>query len=84
MMIINENVKAEYALESHQRQRLRSYQQLLEDFQCDLVYYGLLSSSKESQSQGQMMIKKAVGMDDDAFENDFELGHYNSDLAFIN
>ena len=45
---------------------------------------GLLSSSKESQSQGQMMIKKAVGMDDDAFENDFELGHYNSDLASIN
>ena len=29
---------------------------------------GLLSS-KESQSQGQMMIRKAVGMDDDKFEN---------------
>ena len=45
---------------------------------------GLLSSSKESQSQGQMMIKKAVSMDDDAFENDFELGYYNSDLASLN
>ena len=47
-------------IKSHQRERFRSYQQLLEDFQQQQ------SSSKASQSQ---MIRNAVAMDDGAFEN---------------
>ena len=67
--------KGRIHIKSHQRQQVRSY---LEDFQQEQSHamrLGLLSS-KESQSQGQMMVRKAVGMDDDAFENedDAEVG----------
>ena len=51
---------------SHQRQRARSYQQLLEDFhqqqqQSHAMRPGLLSF--RSQSLGQMVVKKVIGMD---------------------
>ena len=68
--------KGRIHIKSHQRQQVRSY---LEDFQqqeqSHAMRLGLLSS-KESQSQGQTMIRKAVGMDDNVFENedDAEVG----------
>ena len=60
--------KGRIRIKTYQRQRVRSYQQLLEDFQqqqeqSHAIRPDLLSS-KESQSQGQTMIRKAVGMDD--------------------
>ena len=67
----NENLKGRILIKSHQRQRVRNYQQL-EDFhqqqQSHAMRSGLLSS--KSQSLGQMVVKKAIGMDDDVFENE--------------
>ena len=48
--------KGRIRIKSHQRERVRSYQQLLEDFQ------------QEQQSQASQS-RKAVGIDDDTFEN---------------
>jgi FYVE, RhoGEF and PH domain containing 5/6 len=61
--------KGRIRIKSHQRERVRSYQQLLEDFQQEQSHAirPVLLSSKESQSQ--MMNRKAVGMGDDTFEN---------------
>jgi FYVE/RhoGEF/PH domain-containing protein 5/6 len=60
--------KGRIRIKTHQRERVRSYQQLLEDFQQEQSHAmrPALLSSKESQSQ---MIRKAVGVDNHTFED---------------
>ena len=58
--------KGRIRIKSHQRERVRSYQQLLEDFQQqEEQSHAIMRQSKASQSQ---MIRKGVGLDDDDAE----------------
>ena len=67
----NENLRAEYSLNHTSGNEFGAINSFLKDFhqqqQSHAMRSGLLSS--KSQSLGQMVVKKAIGMDDDVFKD---------------